>query len=422
MRGSDSVTAGLHSLRAIHIWYVLQPHTKPYTNRKKEPMSATSTASGVDLKSGDSFSSIAGAICKTTWDASPFVKVHDLSRKGHFRGPRGVTYKNLPDDSIMVFGPDGVGTKVIISTAAATQHLSAYDLLAMTAGDITRFGGISLVFTNVLDAKTLGKPGTVIFERYKAMMEGLAKAAKKHNFVCIGGETAELSACVTSEIDDINATQYNWAGMMTGFIHPDKLIDGSKVKSGNKIIALRDGLRSNGASLVRKMLREKYGPTWWNELAAHDEIANAARPSTIYDSFFVVANNWYKEIDGRVGFPIHSIAHISGGGIRTKFAEDIMFPLGFSARLDNLWEPSLVMRSVADHFTLMDDAELHETLNGGQGALFIVAEEQVETALRLAVDYRLEAQVCGEVLEECVRPRVEIVSKYTGKTFSYEAS
>ncbi len=111
---------------------------------------------GVNIEEESSFSSFAGSICKASYENSPFVEVHDLSG-GNFRGPRPFTIKNLPKDCMIEASTDGIGTKGIIIDAAKTHHLAAYDIIAMTASDITRFGGVPLVFINVFKYLTQQK-------------------------------------------------------------------------------------------------------------------------------------------------------------------------------------------------------------------------------------------------------------------------
>src|SRR3990167_2903994 len=116
---------------------------------------------GVDVEEESLFSSFAGSICKESYKNSPFVKIHDLS-EGNFRGPRPFTLKNLPEGYFIEASTDGIGTKGIIIDAAKTHHLAAYDLIAMTASDITRFGGIPLVFVNVFDTVSVGSAGDAV--------------------------------------------------------------------------------------------------------------------------------------------------------------------------------------------------------------------------------------------------------------------
>src|SRR3990167_11372450 len=146
---------------------------------------------GVDVEEEALFSSFAGSVCKASYKNSPFVEVHDLSGGG-FRGPRPFTFKNLPEGYFIEASTDGIGTKGILIDAAHTHHLAAYDIIAMTASDITRYGGIPLVFLNVFDTTSIGNAGDKVSETYKSAISGLGTVAKQGKIVVLKGETAQM--------------------------------------------------------------------------------------------------------------------------------------------------------------------------------------------------------------------------------------
>lgn len=372
------------------------------------------TQDGVNIQEGDDFSSYAGKVCRSTYNNSPFVEVHDFS-KGHFRGPRAFTLQNLPDGYFMDAAPDGIGTKVVIIDAALSHYQASRDVIAMTFGDITRYGGLPLIFVNVLDVNTLGEKGSDTNDRFRKMMDGLGQVAKEQNLVVFKGETAELGQCVSSENSDA-LTQFNWAGMAIGVYHSDKMITGDTLEPGQAVIALREhGFRSNGISSVRKAFCLAFGNEWWNEGSAKNAIKDAATPSTLYDKFLAIANGWYPDV--HPGFKVHLISHITGGGIKSKFAEDILFPRGLSAVLDDLWEPPKIMISCAE-WRGMCDEEVYETWNGGQGVLVVINGKETDGFIRLAEKFRIEAKHCGYITEN-VSPLMTIHSKFFGEKVVY---
>src|SRR3989338_9289201 len=156
---------------------------------------------GVDVEEEASFSSFAGSVCKNSYQNSLFVEVTDLS-SGQFRGPRPFIFKNLPKGYFVEASTDGIGTKGILHDAAKTHHLAAYDIVAMTASDITRFGGIPLVFVNVFDTTSIGDKGDEVSETYKSVIKGLGEVAKEERIVILKGETAQMGDAIGSEITD----------------------------------------------------------------------------------------------------------------------------------------------------------------------------------------------------------------------------
>jgi len=149
----------------------------------------------VDLDAERQISIFAAQMCKATWGTSLFVDVQDLS-KGNFRGPRGwrLRKKLFPvlENCIETIAPDGIGTKPIIIDAARSWRTAAWDLIAMTASDITRWGGLPLVFTNILDVATLGSGGESAYQAAREIFLGLRDAALADGVVVLNGETADL--------------------------------------------------------------------------------------------------------------------------------------------------------------------------------------------------------------------------------------
>jgi phosphoribosylformylglycinamidine cyclo-ligase len=316
--------------------------------------------------------------------------------------------------------PDGIGTKTIILSAADLTGDSASNLLGMTAGDVTRWGGLPLVFVNILEAKTLGKPDDGIFESFRKMMMALGMMAAEQGYVLINGETAQMGDCVSSEFAGDKAMAdrpiFNWSGTMIGVIHKDKLIDGSTLKQGQRIIALRDNLRSNGASLCRRYLREAFGKRWWLNPEARKVMEAMSVPSMLYDRFLATMNGWYNK-SFKTEVKVHAIAHLSGGGIESKFGEGIVFPHGLSAVLDDLWEPPQFMKDCVKHMA-MSDEEAYTVFNGGQGALAVVDDRNSELFCRHAKAYGIEAKPAG-FIGHAHKGEGEIIvrSMFSGKEF-----
>ncbi|OGZ94667.1 MAG: hypothetical protein A2131_02715 [Candidatus Sungbacteria bacterium GWC2_49_10] len=388
-------------------------------------MTSTYRADGVNVAEGDLFSAFAGEICRQSFRNSPFVKVHDLSR-GHFRGPRGFTLKNLPKGYFLDTPSDGVGTKVIVIDANFSHRQAARDLVAMTCGDITRFGGMPLILVNVLDVRTLGKSTTDASEKElatntqcRALIAGLGEVCEEQKLVAFRGETAELGVCVNSE--NPHATvKFNWAGFALGVYHPKMMITGTGLRPGQQVVALKeDGFRANGISSVRKALAIKFGPAWFINPLANVSIAEAATPSVLYDRMLCEANGWYQKKFHPRPFKMNLVVHVTGGAVKSKFAEDNLFPRGLSAHLDELWKPLGIMYQCKE-WRGMNDEECYETWNCGQGALVVVNKEECDDFVDFAYRSGIQAKRCGEITKE-KNPRVTIRSQFTGKEIIYWA-
>lgn len=363
---------------------------------------------GVDIQAGDDFSKFAGEIARSTYRVSQFVEMFDLSA-GNFRGPRGYTLKNLPAGYIETGVMDGIGTKVVIIDAAGNYATAPSNVIAMTAMDITRWGGLPLIFMNILDVATLGEVESSTRKAYEEIMHGLQKIALQNGYVILTGELAELGKCVGSENENAN-TKFNWGGAMLGVYHPDKMILGNTLAPGQIIIALRDSFRSNGISSVRKALAMKYGTEWWNNSEAAEDILACASPSALYDRMLNHIHGWFNDPSFKAMLKMHLIVHLSGGAFESKLGSDILKPLGLSADLPNLFTPSEIMKKCAE-WRGMTSEECYKTWNGGQGAIVVIDRGDEEVFHELAKIYRVEAKTVGEITKK-KDYTVRIVSKF----------
>lgn len=374
------------------------------------------THAGVNTVLGDSFSSAVYKICKDTWDNSPYVRVHNKST--HFRGSRSYECLGVPTRCRYAQGSDGIGTKVNFITEAFAHDTAGYDLLAMASMDQIRFGNLPLVYTNVLDVASLGKDeADQTYRLFLELFNGLRNAAHDASVVLFSGETAELGMCVGSWNPDAT-TKFNWSGSITALMDPKREISGERIQRGDVVIALRErGFRSNGMSAVRLALETRFGVRWWEHPDAQRIIGMAALPSVSYDRFLATMNGWYVQ-EFRQVVPVSGIAHITGGGIPAKFAADILFPLGLSAELDDLYDPPEVMRQCAEWNRTMSDIDIYHTWNCGQGALVVMPPWMESRFLREAAVHGVEAKSCGRITKRS-EPEMHIVSKFSGHRITF---
>lgn len=368
---------------------------------REDGLSATTTdkykEDGVDIEAGDAFSKYCAAINRGTDNNSMFVKVTDLSR-GNFRGPRCFNFQNLPNGCLMTGGMDGVGTKVVPIVASGKVEASASNLIAMTAMDITRYGGLPLLLMNIFDVRSLGEYGSETYIMCQRIMNELGLLAHKHGYVLFNGETAELGVCVGSDNPDAKL-MFNWGAAMLGVYHPAKMILGDTLKPGQIIMALRDFFRSNGMSSVRKAMVMKYGPAWYNNPDALADIIACAEPSVQYDRMLNKAHGWFRNNIFNPKIKMHLIIHLSGGAFKSKLGEDMLKPQGLSAELDDLFEPPEIMRKCAE-WRGMSDEECYKSWNGGQGAVVVIDPEQVKEFTELAQIYAIEVKPVGRITEQ----------------------
>ena len=114
----------------------------------------------------------------------------------------------------------------------------------MCVNDVLCHGAKPLFF---LDYLACGKLDAEIAAQ---LVSGVTEGCLQSYAALVGGETAEMP-------DFYKEGDYDIAGFCVGIVEKENLIDGSKVKEGNKIIAVASsGFHSNGYSLVRKVFTD----------------------------------------------------------------------------------------------------------------------------------------------------------------------
>ena len=213
--------------------------------------------SGVDLNLGNQASKILYNASKLTWKNKKNNFGDVKSYQSSFSALRFLELPKLCDIKISLCS-DGIGTKIEIAERMKNHSTMAYDLIAMVCDDAVVRGGVPIALTTVLDVNSLSKDKDA-FKYLKQLSCGYVNASKKAGISVLNGEVAELSNRV-SGYGDFN---YNWSSTLFFASKKDKLIDGSKIKVGASVVLLKEkGFRSNGISLLRKILEENFGYNW----------------------------------------------------------------------------------------------------------------------------------------------------------------
>ena len=197
-------------------------------------------------------------------------------------------------EPVLVASTDGVGTKLKLAFACNKHDTVGIDLVAMSVNDILVQGATPLFF---LDYFATGK---LDVDTAQTVVGGVAEGCRRAGCALLGGETAEMP-------DMYGPGEYDLAGFCVGLVDNARLIDGSSIQVGDKIVGIASsGLHSNGYSLVRKILAQSgLGPddTLPGAAASVREVLLA--PTTIYVE---VVRSLLRDLN------IKGMAHITGGG------------------------------------------------------------------------------------------------------------
>jgi len=314
--------------------------------------------SGVDIEAGDEVVRRIVPLAQNTF--RPEVVGGIGAFAGFFRVPTG--YR----EPVLVASTDGVGTKLKVAVMLDRHDTVGIDLVAMGVNDLLVHGAAPLFF---LDYLAVSK---VVPAQVEAIVSGIAEGCRQAGASLIGGETAELSGMYAPG-------EYDLAGFALGVVERDRLVDGSAVKPGDRILGLASsGLHSNGYSLARQVLFERLG------LRVTDPFRGEDR--SIGEELLVPTRIYVRPVLNLLAaLPVAAMAHITGGGITGNLPR--ILPEGCRAVIERGTWPVPAIFELIQTGGQVAEAEMYRTFNMGLGFLLIVAAEQVDEAKR-----RLEVQ------------------------------
>jgi phosphoribosylformylglycinamidine cyclo-ligase len=333
--------------------------------------SLTYADAGVDISKAGEFIKAIKAIASKT----PRTGV-----MGEIGGFGGLYSLNMSDYErpVLVSATDGVGTKLKIAFMMNKHDTIGIDLVAMCVNDVAVQGAKPLFF---LDYLSMGQLRTDVAEQ---IVEGIAEGCRQAQCALIGGETAEMPGLYTND-------EYDLAGFAVGIVDNDKLVDGSEIKVGHKLVGIASsGLHSNGYSLVRKICFDllklnmdtnipEFGKTLGEELII---------PTRIYvDTILRLC----KE------FPIHGLAHITGGGIDENIIRVLPTACGVVIHED-AWPVPPVFKFLREAGNV-EPSEMHRTFNMGLGLIAVVPPQAAQDIVERVAGMNEKGYVIGEVVQ-----------------------
>src|SRR3989338_5143704 len=188
-------------------------------------------------------------------------------------------------DSGVNIGLGGVGTKMELAERVKNHRTIAYDLFAMVTDDAVVKGAEPVLIGSILDVNSLGTSEKPFIEEVRQLAEGYIGAAKAANVAIINREVAELG----SRVGGFGPFNYNWEAEVIWFAKRDRMFTGREIKEGDYLVGLREeGFRSNGLSLVRRIMKNNYGNNWHEQKFDGKSLAELAlTPSRIYSAAVV---------------------------------------------------------------------------------------------------------------------------------------
>ncbi len=305
--------------------------------------------SGVDIDKANEATRSIARLAKATWGSDV------LSEIGSFGGLFAIPKQYR--DPVLVSSMDGVGTKILVASAAGTFDTVGQDLVNHCVNDILVQGAKPLFFLDYVAAGKLD-PGMVA-----SIVSGLAKACQENSCALIGGETAEMPGLY-------QPGDFDLAGTIVGVVERDGVIDGTSIVPGDVVFALpSNGLHTNGYSLARRIV-EKLG------LSIDAHVAEFG--ATVAEEFLRVHRSYLSAV-GEIAqhVRIKGLAHITGGGIVENFPR--ILPDGTGARIEKgTWPVLPVFEFLATRGDVVE-GEMFRVFNMGVGMLVVVSASDAAT-------------------------------------------
>ena len=249
-------------------------------------------------------------------------------------------------DPVIVSSTDGVGTKIDLANKFKKFDTIGIDLVAMCVNDLIVQGAKPLFF---LDYIAVGKLNLI---KTKKILGGIFKGCKISDCKLIGGETAEMPGIYTKD-------KFDLAGFSVGIVSKKKILDKSKVKPNNVILAIpSNGIHSNGFSLVRSILKKNRLP--------RNLRSEILKPTKIYTKEIIKLTN--KNL-------INAAAHITGGGLIENLMRSIPKNLTLNIDLSKIKIVKIFKWLKSKNIS---DQEMINTFNCGVGFCVIAPKENIK--------------------------------------------
>jgi phosphoribosylformylglycinamidine cyclo-ligase len=260
---------------------------------------------------------------------------------------------------------DGVGTKMLVADRMQDWSTVGIDCVAMNVNDLYVMNMEPVAFVDYIATDTLsvGKMAQIGI--------GLNEGARQANIDIVGGETASLRGLVNG---------LDLAGTCLGIQEKDKIIDGSKIKPGDKILGVPStGIHSNGLSLARTVVEKNAD--------YRDRLKNGR---TLGEELLIPTRIYHESLDVAATCTVHGMCHITGGGLLNLKR---LSRYGF--RIDAPITPPEIfswIQKTGDISTI----EMFRTFNMGMGYVYIVPPASIPCVQKAVKGVKVVGEIIGE--------------------------
>jgi len=277
---------------------------------------------------------------------------------------------------VLVASTDGVGTKLVVANMLNRHDTVGQCLVNHCVNDILTTGATPLFFLDYIGTGKL-EPATV-----KEIISGMAKACLENGCSLIGGEMAEMPGIY--QVKD-----YDLVGTIVGVVDRHNMMTG-KVRKGDLLLGLQStGLHTNGFSLARKVLLEKYKI---NEFV--DSLG-----ATVGDTLLRIHRSYLNLVRPLLqNAGLHAISHITGGGIVGNTSR--VLPESLQLKIDwKAWNWLPIYQLIQEAGEI-ETEEMRKVFNLGIGMILIVDRSSADAITGILKASGESVTLIGEVIEK----------------------
>jgi phosphoribosylformylglycinamidine cyclo-ligase len=262
----------------------------------------------------------------------------------------------LGEKPVLVATADGVGTKIRIAAAVQKFDSVGRCLVQHCINDALVQGAEPLFFLDYIGTGKLDP------QMVATAVNGVAAACGDHKVALLGGETAEMPGVYPDD-------EFDLVGTLVGVVERDHIIDGSKVKAGDKLIGLPSvGLHTNGYSLARRIVEERM------QISYTDTFPGDTR--TAADVLLDPHLSYLESLRPYLKHPgLHALAHITGGGVPGNLPRVLN---GFGAKVSRNAVPQQNVFTQLCEYGNVDRDESWNAFNMGVGMILVVDAENAD--------------------------------------------
>ena len=278
---------------------------------------------------------------------------------------------------VLTASTDGVGTKLKIAFMMNRHDTIGVDLVAMCVNDILAQGAEPLFLLDYIATSSVDP------QILEDVIAGVTRGCKESGCALIGGEIAEMPSFYQQG-------EYDIAGFVVGVVDYDKIINGSQIQPGDKLIGIASsGLHSNGYSLVRKVVFEKLN------LNLNDTIESLGR--TLGEELLEPTRIYVQPVLTLLSaFNIRGISHITGGGLTDNIPR--ILPDTCQAVIQKgSWDIPPIFTFLEEKGGIIEE-EMLRTFNNGIGMVLVIPQEEVIDVNSRLQQLQLASYTIGEIV------------------------